>query len=134
MWTTEEILTEMLLLEDGIGHRLYKSEQELATALRVKAIHTVQVMEGATRADGATALLGIIGNLEDYNVGADKGAAVEMFNDFDIDYNQEKYLIETRISGAIVTPYSFIAIEHTANAAEGVITSGTNPTMTPQTL
>lgn len=134
LWTTEEILTEMLLLEDGIGHRLYKSEQELATALRVKAIHTVQVMEGATRADGATSLFGIIGNLDDYNVGADKGAAVEMFNDFDIDYNQEKYLIETRISGAIVTPYSFIAIEHTDGATEGVITTGTNASMTPTTL
>lgn len=134
LWTTEEILTEMLLLEDGIGHRLYKSEQELATALRVKDIHTVQVMEGATRAEGATSLFGIIGNLEDYNVGADNGAAVEMFNDFDIDYNQEKYLIETRISGAIVTPYSFIAIEHTDGAAEGVITTGTNATMTPQSL
>lgn len=107
-FTTEDYLTEMLLLEDGIGHRLYKTENELATALRVKEIVTVEVMEG-TQVDSKD-LIGVIVNLADYNVGADKGGEVNMFEDFDIDYNQEKYLIETKISGALIKPFSAITL------------------------
>lgn len=114
LFVTEDMLTEMLLLEDGIGHKLYKTEGELATALRVKEIVSVPVMEGMSK-DGK-ALAGIVVNLSDYNVGADKGGAVEMFDDFDIDYNQQKYLIETRCSGALVKPFSAIVLELT-NAA-----------------
>lgn len=108
LFTTEDMLTEMLLLEDGIGHKLYKSQAELATTLRVKDIVTVEVMEGYT-VDSKN-LMGIIVNLADYNVGADKGGAVSLFDDFDIDYNQYKYLIETRISGALIKPYSALTL------------------------
>lgn len=108
LFTTEDYLTEMLLLEDGIGHKLYKTEAELATALRVREIVTVEVMEGATVDDKD--LVGVIVNMSDYNVGADKGGEINMFEDFDIDYNQEKYLIETRISGALIKPYSAITL------------------------
>lgn len=108
-YTTEDWLTEMLLLKDGIGHRLYKTEAELATALRVKEIVTVEVMEGY-KIDGID-VVGIIVNLSDYNVGADKGAAEEMFDDFDIDYNQYKYLIEGRMSGALIKPYSAMTVK-----------------------
>lgn len=112
-YTTEDVLTDMLLLEDNMGHRLYKSEAELATAMRVSKIITVQVMEGVQRTvDNVTRdLVGIIVNLSDYTVGADKGGAISMFDDFDIDRNQEKYLIETRCSGALTVPYSAIVIE-----------------------
>ena len=116
-FTTEEVLTNMLLLEDGFGHALYKTEQELATKLRVRKIVTVPVMEGAkfnygTGADAITnkPLIGIIVNMADYTFGADKGGAVSMFDDFDIDYNQQKYLIETRCSGALTKPYSAITL------------------------
>ena len=124
-YTTESVLTEMLLLEDGIGHFLYPTKQALATALRVKDIVTVPVFEQAgTRSEtvGMTTkeydLLGIIVNLKDYNVGADKGGSVDMFDDFDIDYNQMKYLIETRCSGALIKPFSAMVIEteHTTPA------------------
>lgn len=120
LFTTEELLTDMLLLEDQIGHRLYKTEQELATAMRVSRIVTVQVMENQTRTDddGTHTLKGLILNLSDYTVGADKGGAVSMFDDFDIDYNQQKYLIETRCSGALKVPYSAIALE-TVEAGNG---------------
>ena len=113
LFTTEDWLTDMLLIEDSIGHRLYKTEQELATAIRVRKIVTVPVMENVTRVvNGRTrALIGIIVNLNDYNVGADKGGAVNTFEDFDIDYNQEKYLIETRCSGALIKPFSAIILE-----------------------
>ena len=117
LFTTEDMLTEMLLLEDTMGYRLYKSEQELATAMRVSKIVTVQVMENLTRqvtANNKTytnTLYGLILNMNDYNIGADKGGAVSMFEDFDIDYNQQKYLIETRCSGALTKPYSAIALE-----------------------
>lgn len=113
LFTTEDYLTDMLLLEDGIGHRLYKTETELATAMRVSKIVTVPVMENITRSIEGTdyGLMGIIVNLADYNVGADKGGEVNMFDDFDIDYNQQKYLIETRCSGANVKPYSAIVLE-----------------------
>lgn len=113
LFTTEDMLTDLLLIEDGIGHLLYQSEAQLATALRVSKIVTVPVMENLTRTvSGDTHdLMGIIVNLADYNVGADKGGAVQMFDDFDIDYNQQKYLIETRCSGALVKPYSAIVLE-----------------------
>lgn len=107
-FTTEDWLTEMLLLKDGIGHRLYKTEQELATALRVSKIVTVEVMEGYEIDDKP--LVGIIVNLNDYNVGADKGGEKNLFDDFDIDYNQYKYLIETRRSGALIKPYSAMTV------------------------
>ena len=111
LFTTADWLTEMLLIEDGIGHKLYKSKEELATAMRVSKIVEVEVMENQTY--NSKALGGIIVNLNDYNVGADKGGAVAMFDDFDIDYNQQKYLIETRISGALTKPYSAIVLEYT---------------------
>ena len=111
-FTTEDVLTEMLLLKDGIGHKLYKSEAEVATALRVRDIVTVEPMEGyQIEIDNEDYdLIGVIVNLSDYNVGADKGGAINMFDDFDIDYNQYKYLIETRISGALVKPFSAITL------------------------
>lgn len=112
-YTTEDFITSCLLMKDGIGHRLYKTEAELATALRVSEIVTVPVMENNTReVSGKThTLVGIITNLTDYNVGADKGGSINMFDDFDIDYNQMKYLIETRCSGALIKPFSAIAVE-----------------------
>ena len=114
----ETILTECLLLKDNDGKRLYKDVNEIATAMRVSSIVTVPVMEGLTRTSGSDtlALVGIIVNLNDYNVGADKGGAVNMFDDFDIDYNQQKYLIETRCSGALTKPYSAIALERKTNS------------------
>ena len=115
LFCTEDLLTDMLLLEDGHGRAIYESEAKLATALRVKNIVTVPVMEGVHRTNSTVStecdLLGIIVNLRDYNVGADKGGAINMFEDFDIDYNAQKYLIETRCSGALVKPYSAIVIE-----------------------
>lgn len=110
LYTTEDMLTSMLLLKDSIGHDLYEDESKLAKKLRVKEIVTVPVMESAKGANGGD-LLGIVVNLADYNIGADKGGAVSMFDDFDIDYNQQKYLIETRCSGALTKPYSAIALE-----------------------
>lgn len=110
----EDILVEMLLLEDNNGRRIYESEAALATAMRVKEIVTVPVMEGVKNKDGNKIILGIIVNLNDYNVGADKGGAVSMFEDFDIDYNAQKYLIETRCSGALVKPFSAIVLEENA--------------------
>lgn len=110
-YTTEDTLTDLLLLKDKIGHRLYKNEAELAQALRVKEIVTVPQMEGMTGKLGGE-FVGIIVNLADYTVGADKGGAVNMFDDFDIDYNQQKYLIETRCSGAMTTPFGAMAIEY----------------------
>lgn len=113
LFCTEDVLTDCLLLEDTTGRIIYDSVDKLATALRVKEIVTVPVMEGAKRNQGGDHfLMGIIVNLADYNVGADKGGAVNMFDDFDIDYNAQKYLIETRCSGALVKPYSAITIEY----------------------
>jgi len=109
LFTTEDVLTSMLLIEDGIGHYIYKSEAELATALRVSRIVTVPVMEGHKLPNG-NELMGIIVNLKDYNVGTDKGGEVSLFDDFDIDYNQYKYLIESRCSGALIKPYSAIVL------------------------
>ena len=113
LYTTEDMLTNCLLIEDGMGRRLYKTENDVAQACRVANIVTVPVMEGLTRSvESATHTLdGIIVNLSDYTVGADKGGSINMFDDFDIDYNQQKYLIETRCSGALTKPYSAIVIE-----------------------
>ena len=114
LYTTEDFLTDCLLLEDANGRVIYDTEEKLRTALRVSDIITVPVMEGLTRKDDENNdldLLGIIVNLADYNVGADKGGAINMFDDFDIDYNQQKYLIETRCSGALIKPFSAISIE-----------------------
>ena len=122
-FTTDEMLTECLLLKDSMGHRLYKSAAEVATAMRVSSIVTVPVMEGLTRETTVgskihtNTLKAIIVNLNDYNVGADKGGAINMFDDFDIDYNQQKYLIETRCSGALIKPYSAIALETSVEKA-----------------
>lgn len=117
LFTTEDIVTDCLLLTDANGRDLYESVEKLATKLRVRKIVTVPVMEGLTRkgtgddSSSTYSLYGIIVNPADYYVGADKGGAVNMFDDFDIDYNQQKYLIETRCSGALVKPYSAIAVE-----------------------
>ena len=113
MFLSEDMLVEMLLLEDKNGRIIYESEAALARALRVRNIVTVPVMEGAKNAKGKE-ILAIVVNLKDYNVGADKGGAVAMFEDFDIDYNAQKYLIETRCSGALVKPFSAIVIEKSA--------------------
>lgn len=115
--TTEDMLTNMLLLTDEIGRDLYTSESQLATKLRVREIITVPVMENLSRTSGSDelALMGIIVNMTDYNIGADRGGAISMFEDFDIDYNQQKYLIETRCSGALIKPYSAIALEIKTN-------------------
>ena len=118
LFTTEDFLTDMLLLEDKIGHPLYDSVEKLATKLRVSQIVTVEVMENQTRqVEGKNrTLMGIIVNPQDYNIGADRGGAINMFDDFDIDYNQQKYLIETRCSGALIKPFSAIAIESVPKA------------------
>lgn len=116
-FTTEDYVTDMLLMEDSTGRIIYDSLDKLATAMRVRKIVTVPVMEGLHRTVGAAThdLVGIIVDLSDYNVGADKGGAVNMFDDFDIDYNAQKYLIETRCSGALTKPKSAIAIEMTTS-------------------
>ena len=113
LFAPESIITECLLLKDKNGRIIYDNIEKLATACRVSKIVSVPVMEGLTRVDSTytLALQGIIVNLQDYNIGADKGGAVNMFDDFDIDYNAQKYLIETRISGALIKPFSAIAIE-----------------------
>lgn len=117
-YTTEDVLTDMLLLEDNMGHRLYKSEAEVASAMRVSRIVTVQVMEGQKRNVSGVYrdLVGIIVNLNDYTVGADKGGQVSMFDDFNINVNKLEYLIETRCSGALTRPYSAIVIESAQEA------------------
>lgn len=113
MYMTEDMLTNCLLLEDTNGRVIYDTVEKLATALRVRKIVPVPVMEDLTRTVGANThtLAGIYVNLADYNVGADKGGAVNMFDDFDIDYNKQKYLIETRCSGAMIKPYAAVALE-----------------------
>ena len=117
-FTTEDYVTDMLLMEDSTGRIIYDSLDKLATAMRVRKIVTVPVMEALKRTVGAAThdLVGIIVDLSDYNVGADKGGAVNMFDDFDIDYNAQKYLIETRCSGALTKPKSAIAIEMTTSS------------------
>lgn len=113
LFTTEDALAEMLLLEDGIGRPLYTDEAALARTLRVKNIVTIPEMEGRKGAKGGD-LVCLIVNLADYTVGADKGGAVSMFDDFDIDFNAQKYLIETRCSGALTIPFSAMAVEWAA--------------------
>lgn len=117
LYTTEDQLTDCLLLEDSMGRVIYETVDKLKTALRVSDIVTVPVMEGLSRTSGVNTmnLMGIIVNPADYTMGADKGGAVNMFDDFDIDYNQQKYLIETRCSGALTKPYSAIVLEYKAN-------------------
>ena len=115
LYTTEDVVADCLLLEDSNGRFIYDSMDKLKNVLRVKDIVTVPVMEGAKGAKGGD-LMAILVNLADYNVGADKGGALNMFDDFDIDYNAQKYLIETRCSGALIKPYSAIAFEIKAAA------------------
>lgn len=121
-YTTEDAITDMLLLEDTTGRIIYDSMDKLKTALRVKDIVTVPTMEGLTRevTNGGKVemhnLVGLIVNLNDYNVGADRGGAVRLFDGFDLDYNAQKYLIETRFSGALTKPYSAMAIETVVSA------------------
>lgn len=109
LYAAEDFITECLLIEDSLGHIMYETEDDLAKACRVRKVVPVSVMENAKGASGND-LAAIIVNLVDYNVGADKGGAVTLFDDFDIDYNAQKYLMETRMSGALVRPYSAIAI------------------------
>ena len=113
MFMSEDMLTNCLLLEDTNQRVIYDTIDKLATALRVKKIVPVPVMENLTRTVGAKTheLAGIYVNMMDYNIGADKGGAVNMFDDFDIDYNAQKYLIETRCSGALTVPFSAVAVE-----------------------
>jgi len=113
-FSTPAVVGDMLLLKDTTGRRIYNTINDLAAALRVKKVVEVPVMEGIQRVISGTNgadLLGIIVNMNDYYFGADKGGQVNMFDDFDIDYNQYKYLIETRASGALVTPHSAIVME-----------------------
>ena len=122
LYTTEDMLTDCLLLEDNVGRVIYDSVDKLKSVLRVKEIVTVPVMEGINRTDdngNNLGLMGLIVNLKDYTVGADKGGAVNMFDDFDIDYNAQKYLIETRCSGALTKPFSAIAVELKSAVVEG---------------
>jgi len=115
MFATQDAVGDMLLLRDTTGRRLYNTLSDVAAALRVSRIIEVPIFEGLTRTDSTTGatldLVGIIVNMNDYYVGADKGGAVAMFDDFDIDFNQYKYLIETRCSGALVLPHSALVIE-----------------------
>lgn len=113
-FTTEDYLTDMLLIEDQNGRRIYESIAQLALALRVKEIVTIPEMEQEAYAD----IVGVIVNMADYTMGADKGGSVNMFDDFDIDYNQMKYLMETRCSGALAVPYSAIVLKKTASGAQ----------------
>ena len=120
LYTTEDWLADLLLVEDNNGKRLYNSEQDLKSAMRVSNIVTVPVMEDV-KDDSNNILAGIIVNLNDYNVGADQGGAVSMFEDFDIDYNQQKYLIETRCSGALIKPFSAITLLVPAGSGASVV-------------
>lgn len=119
LYTTEDVLTDCLLMEDSTGRVIYETEDKLRIALRVKEIVTVPVLENLTRTVSGTTrtLKGIIVNPADYNIGADKGGAINMFDDFDIDYNAQKYLIETRCSGALIKPYSAIALEEVTTSS-----------------
>lgn len=130
LFTTEDLLTDMLLLEDGIGHPLYDTEEKLCTALRVSEIVTVPVMEGLSRTvDGVTKnLFGIIVNLNDYKVGTDRQGQLSMFDDFDIDYNKMIYLMEGRMSGALVKPFSAIVLEESISVTLSVDPTSPNET------
>jgi len=121
LFTTADFVNDMLLLKDTLGRRIYGTLAELEAALRVSKIVEVEVMEGVTRQSTDTTpvtlnLLGILVNLNDYTIGADKGGGISMFDDFDIDYNQYKYLLETRCCGALTKPKSALVIEQVATA------------------
>lgn len=119
MFMSEDMLTDCLLIEDTNQRVIYDTVEKLAAALRVKEIISVPVMDGVTRKDKEDkefALAGLYVNLNDYNVGTDKGGEINFFDDFDIDYNQMKYLMETRCSGSLVKPHSAVAIEFTTQA------------------
>lgn len=124
LYTTEDVVSELLLLEDTIGRRLYNSMEDLKSVLRVSDIVTLSEMIGLTRDAGDPQnvhnVMGIIVNVADYSVGTDKGGKIGMFDDFDIDYNQYKYLIETRLSGALTVPYSAMVIEDVVPVVAGL--------------
>jgi hypothetical protein len=122
-YTTDDVLTDLILQKDTLNRRLYATEQELAAAMRVAAIVTVEAMERVTD------IVGILVNLVDYTVGADKGGEINTFDDFDIDYNQQKYLIETRISGALTKPKSAVTIKYNS----GTVVTPNNPTFVSST-
>ena len=121
LYVGQELLTEMRLIRDEIGHRLYKNDQELADELRVSKIVEVELLDGLTREVNGNTLTfgGIIVNLKDYNVGATKGGEVNLFDDFDLDYNKYEYLIETRMSGALIQPKSALVLEIAGSAQSG---------------
>lgn len=119
LYTGTDLLTDMLLIKDTLGRRIYKDVAELASVLRVSKIVEVELMNGATRevSEGVyNTILGIVVNPKDYTIGADKGGQISMFDDFDIDYNQYKYLIETRVSGALTRPKSALIVERQPQA------------------
>ena len=121
-YCTPHLLNVMLLARDRDGRRMYSSKSDLAAALNVTAIHTVEQFEGKVRTDKANKqhkLLGLFVNLNDYQIGATKGGEITKFDQFDIDFNQYKYLIETRISGALTKVYSAIALEELVEVVEG---------------
>ena len=122
LYCTEDLLDDMLLYEDKDGRIIYDTIEKLKTALRVSDIVPVSEFEQQTRVVNSRTLklLAIFVNLSDYNVGADKGGEVNMFDDFDINYNKYEYLIETRCSGALVTPYSAISFEEDVTAENPV--------------
>lgn len=122
-FSTNDVITDMMLATDKMGRKLYSTEAELAAALRVREIIEVPVLEGVTRMDDEDEyheLVGIMLNLSDYKVGADKGGEVNLFDDFDIDYNKYEYLIETRCSGCLYKPYSAICIEKDIEGISGL--------------
>ena len=126
LFCTPHLVNVMLLARDMNGRRIYESKTDLAAALNVGAIHTAEQFEGLVRVDedgGKHELLGIFVNLEDYTVGAVKGGEITRFDQFDIDFNQHKYLIETRLSGALTRLYSAIALEKPVKAAAGGTTA-----------
>ena len=123
LYTTEAIITDLILLKDKIGRRLYNSESELATAMRVSRLVPVEALE--TKPE----IVGIMVNIADYVIGADKGGQLAFFDDFDIDYNQNKYLYETRLSGALTLPKSAVVIRR----AQGTLATPTVPTFVAST-
>lgn len=115
-YTTDDVITDLLLIKDKMGRFVYDNEQSLADKLRVTRLVPVEVMEDEPN------LVGVMVNIADYTIGADKGGSLSMFDDFDIDYNQYKYLIETRISGALTKPKSAVTL---VRAAGNVVTPQT---------
>lgn len=122
MYLTEDLLSDILLLKDEIGHRLYKNEEEIATDLRSKSVFAVPQMEARSRKEGNVTyeLAAINVNPRDYTFGTDRGGEINFFDDFDLNYNQELYLLETRTSGALMRPSSALVIEFkTADSVAG---------------